>query len=324
MTPRLAKRSGRTSIRPGSGTARPAPDRAATPTFDAGRLYTYGATGILNCLDAATGKLIWTRDVVTETNAPLPMWGFSSSPLVADGLVVVFAGGADDQGLVAYHAESGEPAWSAATGPISYSTAQRVTLAGQPQVLLLSDTSMVAVDLASGTPLWRYDANGSGVWRVVQPRQLGDDQVLVGSEDLGLRLLDVARQDQAWTATEHWKTLAMRPAYNDYVVVDNVAYGFDKGIFCALDLSTGKRLWKAGRYGFGQVLLLRPQNLLVVLSERGEVVLLAANPKEHEELGRFQAIEGKTWNHPVVVRGRLYVRNDSEMAAFELAPAEGS
>ena len=293
----------------------------ATPTFHDGRLYTYGATGILNCLDAATGKLAWTRNVAAETGAPLPMWGFSSSPLVAEDLVIVFAGGKDDQGLMAYRCGTGEPAWTAPTGPMSYSTAQLVTLAGQPQVLLLSDTGMIAVELASGKQLWQFDASANGVWRVVQPRQMNDAQVLVGSEDLGLRLLDVAHEGDTWKASERWTSLAMRPAYNDYVVLDNVAYGFDKGIFCAIDLDSGKRLWKAGRYGFGQVLLLTEQKLLVVLTERGEVVLVSANPKKHEELGRFQAIEGKTWNHPVVVRGRLYVRNDTEMAAFDLAPA---
>ncbi len=292
-----------------------------TPTFHNGRLYTYGATGILDCLDAATGKLLWTRDVVAETKAPLPMWGFSSSPLVVENRVIVFAGGPDDKGLVAYEADSGEPAWDAASGPVSYSTAQLVSVDGQPQVLLLTDSGVVAVDPASGKRLWHYDANADGIWRVVQPRQLDDARVLVGSEDLGLRLLDVARDGDAWKTSEAWITSDMKPAYNDFVVVGDVAYGFDKGIFCAVDLKAGKRLWKGGRYGYGQVLLLKPQNVLVILSERGEVALLAANPDKHEELGRFQAIEGKTWNHPVVVRGRLYVRNDAEMAAFELAPA---
>jgi outer membrane protein assembly factor BamB len=295
----------------------------STPTFRDGRLYTYGATGVLNCLDAASGKRLWTRNVVDDTAAPLPMWGFSSSPLVVDDLVIVFAGGASDKGLVAYRALSGEPAWSASTGPISYSSAQPVTLAGQKQVLLLSDTGVAAVEASSGKPLWTYDSNGSGIWRVVQPRQYGDNRVLVGSEDIGLALVEVKRDGETWTSTQRWATKGMRPAFNDYVVVDDVAYGFDKGFFCALDLKTGKRLWKGGRYGYGQVLLLEPQNLLVVLSEQGEVVLLAANPLKHEELGRFHAIAGKTWNHPVVAHNRLYVRNDAEMAAFELAPREG-
>ncbi len=256
--------------------------------------------------------------MVAETGAPLPMWGFSSSPLVTGDVVIVFAGGTDNNGIVAYDALSGERAWAAATGPISYSSAQHVTIDGQGQVLLLTDSGVVAFDPATGKTLWQYEANGHGVWRVVQPRQLSDTQVLVGSEDLGLTLLDVSRDGDEWQASPHWATKAMRPAYNDFVVLDDVAYGFDKGFFCALDLKTGKRLWKGGRYGYGQVLLVRPQNLLVVLTEQGDVVSLAANPQQHEELGRFHAIDGKTWNHPVVVHGRLLVRNDTEMAAFEL------
>jgi outer membrane protein assembly factor BamB len=293
-----------------------------TPTFHDGRLYTYGATGLLDCLDATTGKLLWQRDVVKGTAAPMPMWGYSSSPLVVDGRVIVFAGGPDDKGIVAYDAESGGPAWHSASGPISYSTAQLVNVDGQAQALLLTDMGVVAVDPADGKRLWHYDANGSGIWRVVQPRQLDDSRLLVGSEDMGLRLLNVSREGDSWKTSEAWATGDMKPAYNDFVVVGDVAYGFDKGIFCSVDLATGKRLWKGGRYGYGQVLLLKPQNVLVILSERGEVALVAANPKKHEELGRFPAIEGKTWNHPVVVRGKLYVRNDAEMAAFELAASE--
>ena len=152
---------------------------------------------------------------------------------------------------------------------------------------------------------------------VAQPRA-APANVLVGSEDLGLRLLEVAREGDAWKATLKWTTKEMRPAYNDFVIVDHYAYGFDEGVFCCLDAETGKRRWKGGRYGYGQVLLLRPQNVLVVLSEQGDVVLLKANPDKHEELGRIAAISGKTWNHPVVVRGKLYVRNDREMAAFDL------
>jgi len=294
----------------------------ATPTFALGKLYTFGATGVVNCLDPASGKRLWTRDSVADTGAPLPMWGFSSSPLVTHDLVIVFAGGPDDKAVVAYRADSGELAWTAAAGPISYSSAQLVSFAGQEQILLLSDTGVIALDPASGKTLWNHEAAGHGIWRVVQPRQWGESQVLVGSEDLGLTLLNVAHQGDDWNVDVRWTEKSMRPAYNDFVIAGDVAYGFDKGLFCAFDLTKGKRLWKGGRYGYGQVLLLKPQNLLVVLSEKGEVVLMKANPKKHEELGRFSGVTGKTWNHPVVVRNRLYVRNDVEMAAYALVPAE--
>jgi len=109
------------------------------------------------------------------------------------------------------------------------------------------------------------------------------------------------------------------PSFNDFVVHDGHIYGFDGSIFCCVDLATGQRRWKDGRYGHGQALLLADQGLLLVASETGDAVLLAADPERHRELGRFRAITGKTWNHPVLAHGRVYVRNAEEMACYELA-----
>ena len=110
----------------------------------------------------------------------------------------------------------------------------------------------------------------------------------------------------------------MKPYFNDFVIVDNHAYGFDGNIFCCVDITSGKRQWKRGRYGNGQVLLLADQKLLLIISETGELVILAANPTRHEELSRMSVLEGKTWNHPVIVRERLYVRNSEQAACFQL------
>lgn len=292
-----------------------------TPTFADGKLYTLGATGILNCLDAATGRKIWQRDLRTDAGITAPMWGFSSSPLVANGTVIVHAGGSAEKALIAYRADSGELAWTAAAGPMSYSTVQLVSLNGATQGLILTDKGVTSVEPATGHALWKYESKGAGSWRVVQPRKLGDADVLIGAEDLGLVRLKVAHEADTWTAEPEWISNAMRPAYNDLVVVDNHAYGFDAGIFCCVELASGKRKWKAGRYGHGQVLLLVDQKLLLVTTERGEVVLLAADPKRHEELAQISAIQGKTWNHPAIAHGHLYVRNDEEMACFELPVA---
>jgi outer membrane protein assembly factor BamB len=290
----------------------------ATPSFDGGQIFTLGATGILSSFDAATGRVHWSRNIVDDSAAPLPMWGFSSSPLVADGMVIVYSGGAGDKGLLAYHADSGKLAWTAATGPISYSSPQLLKVDGETHVLLLSDEGLRAVRPTTGTTTWEYTASAPNIWRAVQPRSVGDRQVIIGSEDLGLVLLDLARDGQAWTAKPHWTSKAMRPAYNDFVLQDGFLYGFDGGIFCCTDVDAGKRRWKAGRYGHGQVLLVADQRLLVVLSETGEVVLVRATPEKHQEVGRLQAIQGKTWNHPVIAHGCLYVRNDEEMACYRL------
>ncbi|HEX4131735.1 MAG TPA: PQQ-binding-like beta-propeller repeat protein [Pirellulales bacterium] len=288
----------------------------STPTFADGAIYSLGATGVLNCLDAASGKLRWSRNIANESGAPLPMWGFSSSPLVTDGVVVVYAGGENDKGMLAYDAATGEPMWSVPTGAISYSSPQKIVRNGVTEVTLLSDRGLVAVEAASGKLAWEFAAAKQGIWRAVQPRQI-DRGILIGSEDLGLVLVDVAAKDQSNPA-ELWRSKAMKPAYNDFVVLDGFLYGFDDAVFGCVDLESGKRRWKGGRYGHGQVLLLVDQRLLLVISETGEAVLVAAQPERLEELGRFQAIQGKTWNHPVVAHGRLYVRNDEEIACYDV------
>jgi outer membrane protein assembly factor BamB len=301
----------------------------ATPTFADGRLYTLGATGLLNCLDAVTGQRYWSRDIAAEAPARVPMWGFSSSPLVTEGVVIVFAGGDSQRQLLAYRAGSGEPAWAAPAGTMSYGSPQRVTLGGKPQVLFFSERALSAYDPATGRVLWEHSAHAPGATRAVQPQALGNGQVVISSEmDIGVALLDVRRDGDTWSASQLWASREMKPSFNDFVVHAGCAYGFDGAVFCCLDLGSGARRWKAGRYGHGQVLLLADQGLLLVVTEgsnkkpaEADVVLLKANPERLEELGRFPAVKGKTWNHPVVAHGRLYVRNGEEMACYELAPA---
>lgn len=286
----------------------------SSPSFSEGRIYTMGGTGKLNCLEAATGNVCWSRDIVADSGAPKPMWGFSNTPLVVDGVVVVYAGGKGDKGLLAYRDKTGEPAWSVASGPVSYSSPQIVTVHGKRQVAFLSDTGLVGVDPLSGKQLWEHKAVATQIWRVALPRQVDDTGIVFGSEDLGLVRIDLASA----SPQAKWDSHLLRPAYNDFVSQDGSIYGFDEGLFCCLDAATGKRQWKGGRYGHGQVLLLADQRILLVITETGEAVLVAARRDHHEELGRFQAINGKTWNHPAIAHGKLYVRNAEEIACYQL------
>jgi outer membrane protein assembly factor BamB len=293
----------------------------ATPTFAEGRLFALGATGILNCLDAGTGERQWSRDVADDAGAGVPMWGFSSSPLVAGGLIVVFAGGDGDQTLLAYHADSGEPAWSAAAGKVSYCSAHLASVGGATQLLFVSDRGLSAFDPSSGSLLWEYrtPAGSPGVPRAVQPRAVGPGEILFDAgPDRGTALIEVAQTGGKWVPAERWTSRYLKPSFNDFVVHDHALYGFDGRVLSCIDLQTGRRRWKEGRYGSGQVLLLADQPLLVVVTDEGEVVLVAADPDEHRELGRFQAVEGKTWSHPTIARGRLYLRNAQQIACYEL------
>lgn len=289
-----------------------------TPGFADGALYTQGGTGILNCLDAGTGEVKWSREITKDAEAAVPIWGFSSSPLIVDDMVVTFAGGKNNHGLVAYNMADGTPAWHAPTGPISYSSGQPIALEDGTQIVFMSDGGLIAVEPSSGKILWNFDAPGNGVWRATQPAALGTDQILFGSEDLGTVCLEVRRDGDEWQAKKLWSSKSLKPAYNDFVLYDGTAYGFDGGIFAAMDAASGKRRWKGGRYGHGQVLLLADQGLLLVTAETGEVALVSASPDKLHEVARFQAIEGKTWNHAAIAHGCLYLRNDQEIACYRL------
>jgi outer membrane protein assembly factor BamB len=298
----------------------------ATPTFAAGRIFALGATGILNCLDARTGKAQWSRNIADDAATKKPMWGFSSSPLVTDDLVIVFACGDfaapnSLKALRAYRADTGKPAWSIAAGKIGYSSPQLCSIGDAKTVLSLSDSGLFAVDPSSGHILWDHatPVGSPGVPRCVQPQVVPSKGILFDAgPTIGTVLTDAEHSGESWVEEQRWASRFLKPSFNDFVVYGNAAYGFDARVLTCIDLETGKQRWKGGRYGSGQVLLLADQPLLLVISEKGEAVLVAADPNEHHELGRFQAIEGKTWNHPVIAHGRLYVRNSEEFACYEL------
>jgi outer membrane protein assembly factor BamB len=287
-----------------------------TPTLRDGRVYTFGATGILNALDAGNGALVWTRNAASDTGAKVPGWGFSSSPLVVDDVVVVAAAGR----LAAYDLATGHPRWRGPDGGGSYSSPHLLTIGGVPQVLLVSDAGVNSVAPADGKVLWKHSWPGSSI---LQPALTADGGVLIATASaaggIGTRRLAVAQGPGGWTVEEVWTSNGLKPYFNDFVVHNGHAFGFDGGILACIDLQDGKRKWKGGRYGYGQLLLLPDQDLLLVLSEEGELALVAAVPGQFTEIARFPAMDGKTWNHPVLVGDLLLVRNGREMVAFRLS-----
>lgn len=283
----------------------------ATPTLSGGRVYTFGATGILNALDAGTGAVVWTHNVSTDTGTQVPFWGFASSPLVIGDEVIVAASGQ----LVAYDAAKGNKRWTGPAGGDSYSSPQLVTLGGVAQILLMSEKGATSVVPADGKQLWSY------AWSVnviVQPAVTSDGDVLLTSQQNGARRLAVAHNGTSWSVSERWTSNGLKPYFNDFVIHKGYAFGFDGRILSCIDLKDGQRKWKGGRYGNGQLVLLPDQDLLLVLSEEGELALVQATPDQFTEIAKLPAIEGKTWNHPVLVGDTLLVRNGEQMAAFKL------
>jgi outer membrane protein assembly factor BamB len=288
----------------------------ATPTIYGNRVYAMGATGFLNALDANTGKVLWSHDVAKDTNREIPMWGISSSPLIVDDIVIVSLAGT----LAAYDISTGQLRW---IGPLhggSYSSPQLITVDGVTQVLILSAPGAVSVNPADGKLLWDHKWEGGAI---VQPAITAEGDILInaitGTGGTGTRRLGIKHAAGAWTAEERWTTNGLKPYFNDLVVHKGHAFGFDGAILSCIDLADGKRKWKGGRYGNGQMLLLADQDLLLVLSEEGELALVSATPDQYKEIARIPALNAKTWNHPVIVGDILLIRNGEEMAAFRLS-----
>ena len=284
----------------------------ATPTLSNGRVYTFGATGILNALDAGNGTVVWTRNVAKETNTQAPFWGFSGSPLVIGDLVIVAASGQ----LVAYEAGTGNRRWIGPAGGDSYSSPHLVTIDGIVQVLIVKGTGVSSVAVADGKQLWEHKWPSNFM---VQPALTAEGDILLTSQENGTRRIAVSHNAGGWNVAERWTSNSLKPYFNDFVIHKGHAFGFDGRILACIDLANGERKWKGGRYGNGQLVLLPDQDLLLVLSEDGELALVGATPDQFTERGKVPAIQGKTWNHPVLVGDILLVRNAEEMAAFRLA-----
>lgn len=290
----------------------------ATPTLSNGRVYTFGATGILNALDARDGSVVWSRNAASDADEKLPAWGFAGSPLVIDSLVVAAAAGR----LIAYELATGKPRWYGPNGGWGYSSPHLAVIDGVAQILLLNGEGVISVAPADGKLLWKHEWKSDGI---VQPCVIAGSDVLIGSGsggvEVGMRRIAVVRHPEGWRVEERWTSTGLKPYFSDFVVHKGHAFGVDGSILSCIDLTDGKRKWKGGRYGAGQMVLLPDQDLLLVLSEHGELALVNATPDQFTELARFPAIKGKTWNHPVLVGNLLLVRNSQEMVAFRLPVA---
>ena len=291
----------------------------ATPTLSGGRVFAFGATGVLNALDAATGVRAWSRNVATDVKRVIPGWGFTSSPIVVDDIVIVAASGT----LAAYETATGNPKWVGPRQLGSYSSPHLATIDGVRQVILLSGSGAAGISPVDGSLLWesKYEAGTP----IVQPAVTADGDVLVNSISMtggnGITRISLTKSDTGWAVTERWTSNSLKPYFNDFVVHKGHAYGFDGNILSSINLEDGKRNWKGGRYGNGQLVLLADQDLLLVISEDGELILVNATTDKFTEVARVPALDGKTWNHPVVVGDVLLVRNGEEMAAFRLPAA---
>lgn len=293
----------------------------STPAWDDGRVFAIGAQGRFHCLDEASGTLLWKRDLFADNACRNLDFGMSASPLVVGDKVIVVNGaptGGQGRGLAAYSKSTGEPAWKSLADKQAYTSPSLVTLAGEAQVLTLAGVRAVAVAPVDGRLLWEFPWSVSYDNHIAQPVLLGGDRVFFSAGyGAGCVAIQVTKQGGAFMATELWRNKNMKNKFTSSVFWQGHIYGLDEDILVCLDAETGRRKWKDGRYGYGQVLL--ASGHLVVMCGDGDLSLVKATPDGHDEVARFPAIQGKTWNVPALADGRLFVRNGAEMACFDVS-----
>ncbi|MDA0659926.1 MAG: PQQ-like beta-propeller repeat protein [Planctomycetota bacterium] len=297
----------------------------ATPVVHEGRVYALGATGQLNCLAGSDGEVVWSVNILGETGENA-LFGMTGSPLIVQSQVIVAPGGVG-RSLAAYDTASGKCLWSAGDAATSYASPQLAAF--EPtQILNFNAEGLTSHDAKSGTVLWSYPWVSNLLERnnVCQPLPIIDGSAhapaifLASGYGRGSVLLQVAGEGTSQRVTPIWKSAQLKPKFSSVVRKGNHIFGLDDKIMVCLDLATGKRRWKAGRYGYGQLIL--ADQTIIVQAESGEVALVAADPTGHREIMRFPALNDRTWNHPVLCDDLLYVRNDREAACYRLIHVE--
>jgi len=290
----------------------------ATPTWDQGRIYALGATGELRCLDANNGAVIWGKNILTDNQANNLQWAQAASPLIVDDKVVVLPGGKGGKSVVAYNKTTGAPVWKVLDDIQAYVSPMLVELAGRRQILVVSSYRVVGLAPENGKLLWSHPWETDMGLNVSQPIVVDKNRFFISSGyGKGAALVEVKGGGDSFTASTLWENKNMKNKFNPSVLHNGYVYGLDEGILVCLDVNTGERKWKDGRYGYGQIIL--AGNHLIVTSDKGEVALVKASPDGYTEVARFAALEGQTWNYPAIASGRLLVRNSNEMAAYDIS-----
>ncbi len=293
----------------------------ATPLLHGERVFTMGSTGIVHCLDLASGKELWTRHLLRDLGLETQRWGMANTPLLLSEENLLILAGSDEPGptLIAVDPENGENRWIYQGSGASYSSPRVVDLCGRRQIVSVNRQDVCGLDPATGHVLWTY--SWPGIWpKVGQAITRSEDRVIVtASYGAGSLLLKIEKdRDEMFSVRPLWKTNSLKTKFSSVVVQGDAIYGLDEGRLTCVSLETGRRLWKGEKFGFGQHLLFG--SYLLVQTEAGDVVLGRVSPEGFSEKGRIPALSSMTWNVPVIAGRILLVRNDREASAWLLPP----
>ena len=291
-----------------------------TPTVDGDRVYALGGNGDLSALDARSGKLIWTKNVLQEFGGSNITWGISESPLVLGDKLLVNAGG-PNASIVALNKNDGSVIWKSQSDRAGYSSAIPLSLNGLTQVVFFTGRRAVGLDAKDGRLLWEYARPSNRVANAATPIARGNRVFISSDYGTGGGVVEIKPDN---TAQEIWFSNNMRNHHSSSVLVGDYLYGFSSSILTAMKFDTGEMAWRERSVGKGS--LVYADGHLYCFSENGVVGLVEATPTGYKEKGRFRIQQDSrpTWSHPIVAGGRLYLRDQDTIYAFDVREKKGS
>ena len=285
-----------------------------TPTVDGNRVYALGGNGDLSAFDARTGKLVWTKNVLSEFGGSNIRWGISESPLVLGDKLLVNAGG-PGASIVALNKADGKVIWKSQSDGAGYSSGLPVQINGITQVVFFTKSRAVGLDARDGKLLWEYGKPSNNVANIATPVARGNRVFISSDYGTGGGVVEIKPDN---TAQELWFTKEMRNHHSSSVLIGDHLYGFSSAILTAMKFDTGEITWRDRSVGKGSLVF--ADGHLYCFSENGVVGLVEATPEGYKEKGRFRIQQGQlpTWSHPVVAGGRLYLRDQDTIYAFDV------
>ena len=285
-----------------------------TPTVDGDRLYALGGNGDLSCIETKTGRVAWAINILEKFGGQNPNWGISESPLVVGDKLLVNAGGADAS-VVALNKKDGSVIWKSQSDAAGYSSAMPIQIGSTTQVVFFTDKRALGVDLKDGRLLWQYEKAANRTANVATPVVKGNRVFISSDYGTGAALVEIKADG---TAQEIYFTREMRNHHSSSILVGDYLYGFSSGVLTAMRFDTGEVAWRDRSVGKGS--LVYADGHLYAFSENGVVGLIEATPTGYLEKGRFRIQQDSlpTWTHPVIAGGRVYVRDQNTIYAYDV------
>jgi len=284
-----------------------------TPTIEAGRVYSVSRLGHVFCLEAATGKVIWAKELQKTDGAKVPQWGFSGSPLI-EGNLFIIEGGGKGAGLVAWDKATGAEVWQSGSDAAGYSSAVATGAGDQRTVIMLHAQSVVARRVRDGQEVWRHPWKTSYDVNAATPLIAGDKVFISSGYNHGAALLQIAGAAPQVV----WENKHMRNQMNPCVLIDGHLYGFDENQLKCLDFNTGEVKWSERKFGKGS--LMAADGKLILLGDRGLLGVAQVSNSGYVELASAQVIGGKdVWVVPVLANGKIYCRSKADLICVDVS-----